>query len=166
MQLETLKVFTKAYSQTSKHKGSDMRVDIYLTNLSEKKIAVGMTAIEPGKTEKILQKDFERKASYIDRMIKEKKLSFGRADLGDTSTPAETSEKTDDKGADTGAVVTPEDAGDDTKQEETQTSEADASEETKEETVVEEPKQEEPTKEEPVVVEEVPAPKSTQKKKS
>jgi hypothetical protein len=153
-----------------------MRVDIYLTNLSEKKIAVGMTAIHPGKTEKILQKDFERKASYIDRMIKEGKLSFGKTDMGDISTPAENSEKADDNSSEIGAVVTPEDAGDDTKQEETQTSEADASEETKqEEPIEEEPKQEEPVeeepkkeetvKEEPEVIEEVPAPKRTHKRK-
>ena len=53
-----------------------MRADIYITNTSDKTIAVGMTVIAPGKTGKVLKKDFERKASYVDRMIKEKKLSF------------------------------------------------------------------------------------------
>ena len=69
-----------------------MRVDIYLKNLGESNIAVGMTTIKPRETKKILPKDFERKASYIDRMIKERKLSFGSQESVNTSALVENSE--------------------------------------------------------------------------
>jgi hypothetical protein len=54
-----------------------VRANVYLTNLTKADISVGMTTIKPGETTQILHKDFERKASYIDRMIKEGKLSLG-----------------------------------------------------------------------------------------
>jgi len=154
-----------------------MRVDIYLTNLTKEKLSVGMTTLEPGETEKILQKDFERKASYIDRMIKEGRLSFGNSGK---SAPADILVEPTVEGANTGSQDEAKNAGDDTK-EETQTSEADASKdeatqevakeeaaETEadskdEETSIEVTDQE--AKEEPKIVEEVPAPKRSQKKK-
>jgi len=151
-----------------------MRVDIYLTNLSKGNIAVGMTTIEPGKTEKILQKDFERKASYIDRMIKERRLSFGNAGK---STSADNSEDvvetTEDKNPPVATDTTPDaNAGEDktdpdseTEKTETQTSEADASDATEKEAVTEEKIEEAPVKEEPEVIETVAAPKRTKRTK-
>ena len=53
-----------------------MNADIYLTNISDKKMAIGMISIAPGETKKILKKIFDRKASYVTRMIKEHKLAF------------------------------------------------------------------------------------------
>lgn len=69
------------------------QVPYWLTNNSDKLIAVGMTKINPGDTEEINAKDFQRKASYIDRMIKEGKLSFGSA-VSDSSTIIEDAETT------------------------------------------------------------------------
>ena len=154
-----------------------MRVDIYLANLSEGNISVGMTDIAPGKTEKILQKDFERKASYIDRMIKEGKLSFGNSGSeSEESAPAEetTSDVKDDKAPEKDPVVTaePEDkAGEDTTEPDSDvtpevvSSEADASDATEKEAVTEEKIEEAPVKEEPEVIETVAAPKRTKRTK-
>jgi len=168
-----------------------VRADIYLTNLTDKKIAVGMTAIEPGKTEKILQKDFERKASYIDRMVKEKRLSLGGSPVNveapsdsepskegvitpppteEQNTAPEKEEMTNNEDA---SEETSGDSGDDksTETEEETSTEDGASEEASEnEDKVEEPKAE--TEEEAVVteepkveVEEVPAPKTRRSRK-
>ena len=58
-----------------------MNADIYLTNISDKKMAIGIISIAPGETKKILKKIFDRKASYVTRMIKEEKLAFYAPDI-------------------------------------------------------------------------------------
>ncbi|RLF43660.1 MAG: hypothetical protein DRN17_05920, partial [Thermoplasmata archaeon] len=55
------------------------RADIYLTNNTDGPIGIGLLTIKAGKTSPVLGKDVERKASYIDRMIKEGRLSIGSA---------------------------------------------------------------------------------------
>ena len=136
-----------------------VRADVYLTNRSKVAVAVGMTVIQPGKTEKILQKDFERKASYIDRMIKEGRLSLGAA-TGNDKVEAPSSEEVET----TGGVVTP------PVDTETDANNEDASKnaDSKEEPAVEEPadeKEEEAPAEEEVKTEDVPAPKTRSRRK-
>jgi hypothetical protein len=70
------------------------RAEIFITNKTDGLIAVGMTKIPAGKTASILTKDFERKASYIDRMIKEGKLAFASPDIEtEVEAPVETNSK-------------------------------------------------------------------------
>ena len=144
-----------------------MRADIYLTNLSDKMIAVGMTQIAAGETKKVLEKDFQRKASYIDRMIKEKRLAFGSPEkLDEVSAPAKAAnEDVSNNGAPAKDTVVTDDAtageettisDSETENTETKTSEADASDATEETVKTEETKKEADTK--PALVEEVPAP--------
>ena len=151
-----------------------MRADMYLTNLSEKMIAVGMTQIGPGKTEKILEKDFERKASYIGRMIKEKKLSFAVPEIVDeVSAPAKAADEdvssegapAEDTNATNEATAGEETTSSDSEPENTeaQSSEADASDATEDVVETEETKEEEASAE-PEVVEDVPAPTRKSKK--
>lgn len=165
-----------------------MRADIFITNTCEKPMAVGMTVILPGKTKKILEKDFERKASYIDRMIKEGKLSFANPNLGVNTAPAEeTTTASEDTGADdvttdnsegegsqedqqAGEQDTTSDSESNSEQYLTQTSEADSSEEATEDipTGIEDVATEtetEPTEEtqEPEEVKSVAAPKRSKR---
>lgn len=120
-----------------------MRADVYLRNLSDKMIAVGMTHIAPGETKKISDKDFERKASYVDRMIKERRLAFGSPEMiNKVSAPAKAANEdiSNSSAPVVGTAVTDSaTAGEDTltsdsetENKETQTSEADASDATKE----------------------------------
>lgn len=146
-----------------------MRADIFLTNTSDKAIAVGITTIAPGKTERILEKDFERKASYVSRMIKEKKLEFPKPDLApqveeDVPAPAnDTTEDVSGKGAPEmdpnpeAASIAGEDTNSDS--EPVNTDETDASTATEKEGTTD--MTEDEAEAELEVVKEVPAPKRT-----
>ena len=157
-----------------------MRADIYLTNTSDKVMAVGMTSIAPGETKKVLKKDFERKASYISRMIKEKKLAFPEPGVEtkvkeDVPAPAKDSTLNVDNNnvpktdvANEESTLAGEDANSDSKQEKTDEADALNATENKEATDASEDTisaPEDDAAEKPEVVEEVPAPKRTQRKK-
>ena len=152
------------------------RAEIFITNKTKDPISVGMTKIPAGKTKSILAKDFERKASYIDRMIKENKLSFANPNLDlDVEAPVKTN--SEEKTTEADASVEKEQSNEETVEtgenseegSENVTNEADASaadEENKEnEEKVEETVEEEPETEEPKVVAKADAPKTRSRKK-